>query len=371
VKRAVLLTLKSPRFLYREVGTPADDYDVAARLAFALWGSLPDNDLWAAAAAGRLHDREEVVRQAERMITSPRARARLQSFLMTWLKVDSPPEIAKDATRFAGFDEKMVADLRTSLELGLDDVLWSEGSDFRRLLLDDSLYLNGRLAAFYGADLPADADFTRTKLTGERAGVLTHPYLLSNFAYSAESSPIHRGVFVARGLLGISLKPPPEAVVPLPAAVHPSLTTRERVTLQTKPSACITCHGIINPLGFPLEPFDAVGRFREKEKDKPVDSAGSYLTRAGKTMNFTGPRQLAQFLVASEEAQEAFAEQLFHHLVQQPLRAYGPRTQQELREFFIAHDFNIRALAIEVVTRAALTGRSQPMDVAPKATPAP
>jgi hypothetical protein len=355
VKRVVLLTLKSPRFLYREVGGAGDAYDVAARLSFGLWDSVPDKELLAAAAKGQLATKEQVARQAERMLADPRGRAKLRGFLLTWAKADHGLDLAKDAKRFPGFDAAAVADLRASLELFLDDVAWSETSDFRRLFLDERVYLNGRLAKLYGADLPADAPFTKVPLDGgKRAGVLTHPYLMTSFAHSDESSPIHRGVFLARGVLGLGLRPPPEAVAPLAPDLHPSLTTRERVLLQTKPAACVTCHGVINPLGFTLENFDAIGRFRETDHGKPVDATGGYLARDGRRVTVNGARELAKFLADSQEAQEAFAEQMFHHLVQQPVRAYGPTADADLRRAFAASGFGIRKLAVEVMTLAAL-----------------
>src|SRR5262249_23752833 len=150
-------------------------------------------------------------------------------FLMTWARANHGLDLAKDTKRFPDFDAAMIADLRTSLELFLDDVLWSPQSDFRDLLLSEEVFLNSRLARFYGVSVPAVSDFTKVKLDGgQRAGMLTHPYLMTSFAHSSESSPIHRGVFLARGVLGVSLRPPPEAVVPLPAELHPNLTTRER-----------------------------------------------------------------------------------------------------------------------------------------------
>src|SRR5205814_615880 len=150
--------------------------------------------------------------------------------------------------------------------------------------------------------------FQKVKLPGARAGVLTHPYLMSSFAYTGESSPIHRGVFLARGVLGVSLRPPPEAVAPLAPDLHPSLTTRERVGLQTRPAACMTCHGVINPLGFTLEHFDAVGRFRDRDHDKPINASGTYQTRDGKTVRLNGAAELGAFLARSPEVQSAFVE---------------------------------------------------------------
>jgi hypothetical protein len=357
VKRVVLLALKSPRFLYREIDGGADAYDVASRLSFGLWDSLPDQQLLEAAAAGQLATREQVTRQAERMVTDRRTRAKLREFFLQWLKVEQVPDVAKDPERFPGFDAALASDLRTSLDLFLEDVIWSETSDFRQILLADYMYLNGRLAQFYGADIPPDAPFQKFDLEPrERAGVLTHPYLMATFAYTATSSPIHRGVFLSRSVLGRSLRPPPEAVAPLAPDLHAGLTTRERVALQTSPSSCMTCHGMVNPLGFGLEHFDAVGRYRSEEKGRPIDATGTYERPDGELAKFTGARDLAALLSDSEEAHTAFVEQLFHHLVKQPIRAFGARKQPDLRRSFAEHGFHIRKLMVEIMASSALTG---------------
>jgi hypothetical protein len=365
VKRVIVLALKSPRFLYKEGGASADGYATAERLAFALWDSLPDKELLDAAAAGKLSNRDEVVKQANRMLADPKAHAKLREFLLTWLKVDPAPDLAKDPNRFPAFNPAIATDMRTSLELFLDDVVWSEASDFRQLLLSNEVYVNGRLATFYGISPPpqrllgapvgGDEPFHKVKLdAGKRAGVLTHPYLMTGFAYTGASSPIHRGVFLARGVLGRTLRPPQDAFTPLPEDLHPTLTTRERVALQTKSENCQACHGLINPLGFTLEHFDAVGRYREQDHGKPVDATGTYLTRSGDPVTFRGARDLAEFLVKTDEVQAAFADRLFHHLAQQPVQAYGPGMLEKLRSAFAAGGFNIRKLTVEIAALAAL-----------------
>src|SRR5262249_46760932 len=196
LKQTLILILKSPRFLYREIGSGAlDGYDVASRISFGLWDSLPDQKLLEAAAADQLGTREQVARQAQRMVPDLRSRSKLREFLLQWLRVGAAADIAKDPARFAQFNDLLVSDLRTSLDLFLQDVIGSESADFRELLQADYLYLNGRLAQFYGAELSADAPFQKVHLEqGERAGVLSHPFLMATFAYTATSSPIHRGV---------------------------------------------------------------------------------------------------------------------------------------------------------------------------------
>ena len=356
VKRVVLLALKSPRFLYREMksGEP-DSYDVASRLSFGLWDSLPDEELLKAAAAGELKTREQVVKQTERMLQDPRAWFKLREFLLQWLKVDQFPDLAKDPKRYPDFNESVHSDLRTSLELFLEEVAWGAKSDFRQLLLTDRVYLNGRLAKIYGAHLPQESPFQFVLYQPEeRAGVLTHPYLLASFAYLDASSPIHRGVLIARNLLGRMLQPPPEAFTPIPATLHPKLTTRQRVALQTRPPACMSCHTMINPLGFTLEKFDAIGKLRARENGRPVDSTGSYETRSGKVVKFNGVRDLARFLADSEESHAAFVEKLFHHTVKQPVRAYGPQALGNLQTAFTANQCSIRKQMVEIMAISAL-----------------
>jgi cytochrome c553 len=354
VRRVVILALVSPRFLYVSNGSEA--YDAAARLSMVLWDSLPDPRLEEAASAGRLAKPEQIRAQAERMLADPRTRAKLRLFFLQWLKVETPPDLAKDPA-YGAFDAATATDLRTSLELFLDDVMWSESSDFRRLLTADYVYMNGRLAAYYREhqkqSLAPEADFQKVSFEpDQRAGILSHPYLMAAFAHTATSSPIHRGLFIARGVLGLALRPPPMAIAPLSPDLQPTLTTRQRVELQTQPEACQSCHATINPLGFALERFDAAGRLRQEEKGRPIDASGSYLSRDGRIVKFTGARDLARFLAESGEVRQAFVERLFQNLVKQPIRAYGPNTLPELSRKF-ASDYNMKKLVVEIAVTAA------------------
>jgi hypothetical protein len=183
--------------------------------------------------------------------------------------------------------------------------------------------------------------------------------MMSVLSYSGATSPIHRGVFLARSVMGNVLKPPQEAVAPLTPEQHPDLTTRERVALQTSAVACQTCHTMINPLGFTLEEFDAIGRYRAAEKTagggeaKPINAAGSYLPREGPEATFNGARELAAYVATSRDAQEAFVQSLFHALVKQPVRAWGPETLENLRGGFVKAGFDIRRLLVDIMMVAA------------------
>ncbi|HEX5471626.1 MAG TPA: DUF1592 domain-containing protein [Lacipirellulaceae bacterium] len=356
IKRVVLLVLKSPRFLYREVGgTPGNEYDTAARLSFGLWDSLPDKPLETAAAEGKLATRGEVTKQLQRMLPNMRTRSKLRDFFLSWLKISEPRDLSKDPKLYPEFTPDVISDLRTSMELSINDVLSSKSADYRQFMLSDATYLDGRLAKVYGVKLPADAPFTKVDFEPKhRAGVLSHPYLLASLAYTNASSPIHRGVFLTRNVLGRVLRPPPKAQIPLPPDLHAGLTTRERVALQTQPQACQGCHGMINPLGFTMENFDAIGRFREVDSKQRVDSTGSYVTQSGEIEKFKGEKDLAAFVASSKESQDAFVKKLFQHTVKQPIRAYGPHCLRDLQQSFEKNDYNIQKLLTNIVATSAL-----------------
>jgi cytochrome c553 len=370
VRRVVLLTMKSPRFLFREVEQHGDSWDVASRLSFALWDSIPDQQLREVASKDQLKDEKQILAQAERMVRDPRANAKLTEFFLRWLKVEQHPDLTKDAEKYVGFNAEIACDLRSSLEITLADFLANENCDLRELLKTHDIYFNGRLAKFYGADLPEDAEFQRVSLQADDgAGILTHPYLMAGFAYTATSSPIHRGVFVARSLLGRSLRPPPEAVAPLAPDLHAGLTTRERVTLQTSPQACQTCHNLINPLGFSFEHFDAVGRYRKEENGKPIDAKGTYRARSGDPIPMDGANGISAFLAGSDEVHTAFVDQLFQYAVKQPIRAYGSETRNGLKANFVENNLNVRKLFVQIAAAAAVQAANPKADASnPKGT---
>ena len=354
VKRIVLLTLKSPRFLWREIEGGGDGWNVASRLAFGLWDSPPDERLLTAARENRLQTPKQVLIEARRMTNDPRAAQKMREFFRHWLKMEEIEDLTKDSKRHPNFTPEVLSDMRSSLERTLDAWLSESRWEFRELLLSEAVYLNPRLAKFYGREVSTGSEFQKIALEDGRAGVLTHPFLLTGLAYSDASSPIHRGVFVARSLLGRRLKPPPEAVTPLPPKLHPDLTTRQRIALQTKPAACARCHELINPLGFSLEQFDAVGRFRKEENGRPIDAVGFYRTAEDQRREFKTARELAEFLAESPEAHAALVEQLFQHAAQQPLFAYGLDQPEKLRRIFQQQQLDVRSLLAAVAAASSL-----------------
>ncbi len=362
-RRVVLLVLKSPPFLYTEL--PADAASnrppastIAARLGLGLWDSLPDAALERAAGTPAFATAAGVRAEAVRMLRDDRARAKLREFFHHWLQLRFVEDFAKDPKEFPGFDDELVEDLRTSLDLMLDHAAWGDArADFRQLLRSETIFANRRIAAFYGLPAPAGDEFVALALPdGRRAGVLTHPYVLAAFSYKNSTSPIHRGVFLTRSIAGRALKSPPIAVAFDDTEFTPEMTMREKVVKLTRAENCQGCHAVINPLGFSLEWFDAVGRFRTQEKGRPIDALSEYLTDEGARVQLGTPRDVAEFAIGNEQASQRFVEQLFHHVVKQPVMAFGPDALPRLRESFVASGYNLQTLLVEIATLSARRG---------------
>lgn len=356
VKRVVLLALKSPEFLYPGLQGPqkADDHEIASRLALTLWDSIPDKKLAQAAAAQKLHTAEQIRAEAQRMLLDPRTKAKLHGFFHHWLELERAEGTSKDPKVYPDFTPTVLADLRESLLRFLDEVVWSEKSDYRELLQADYLLMNERLGKIYGHPVTGEA-FQRVGFDPkQRAGVITHPYLLASLAYTKQSSPIHRGVFLTRNIVGMSLKPPMKAVVFEDSHFNPKLTMREKITELTRSGGCMSCHRMINPLGFSLENFDAVGRWRTKDNNKPVDAVSEFSTHEGKTVRLSGPRDIVNYVAANPSGHRAFIRHLFHHFIKQQPAAYGPKALDELQRSFAANGCHIQKLLIDIALVEAL-----------------
>ncbi len=365
IRRSVLVTLKSPRFLY-----PTLDRDrsvsqrQANRLTLTMFDSLP-SDAWLLEKIGKgeLESEQQVREAAWRMLNDYRTHAKAQQMMHEWLNIRHIADLAKDQEAYPGFSPALVADMRNSLDAFLREIVWSESSDFRQLYLADWSYTSPRLAEFYGSAWAPESVVPESGWEGElrksvrdanmHLGVLNHPFLMSGLAYHKSTSPIHRGVFLIRYMLGRTLRPPDTAVAPLSPDLHPDLTTRERVNLQTSPENCQVCHIKINGLGYTLENFDAVGRYREMEKGRPIDSSGEYVSTSGELVKMDRPRQLAEFMASSRDAQRGFVMRAFQYFVKQPVAAYGPDALDELTQKFIDSQFNIKQLIVEIAVLSA------------------
>lgn len=313
--------LQSPYFLYHvEIGEPDLDgdgfaaltqYEVASRLSYFLWDSMPDDILLAAAEGDELRSAEDVRAQAERMLADPRAKDGIASFHLQWLGVDDMSTLEKDAEMFPGFDEALKDAMRAETADFADYVIREGDGTLETLLTAPFTVIDERMAAVYGVTLPPDHVPGEPVMLDptQRAGLVTHASLLAKYAHVDQSSPVHRGVIIRENFLCQTLPPPPENVDNVPPDPDPNATTRERFAEHTEDPACAGCHVLIDGIGFGFEHYDAIGAWRDMEGTLPVDASGEVLGTDEINGEFDGAVELANKLAQSTEVQECVATQ--------------------------------------------------------------
>ena len=283
------------------VDAPADtayhlgDFELASRLSFFLWSSLPDDELLAAAANGALGDPAVRRRQVRRMLDDPRASSLVTDFASQWLHLRNLRAAAPDVNAFPEFDDDLRDAFRRETELFLEAQL-REDRGLLELLTADYTFLNERLAWHYGIDGVHGSRFRRVALGDDRrAGLLGHGSILTVTSYANRTSPVVRGKWLLENVLGAPPPPPPPDVPPLEAAdVSGARSMRQRLERHRASPACASCHAQMDPLGFALESFDAVGRWRDTAEDGgPVDAAAALPDGS----RFEGPAGLRRMLL--------------------------------------------------------------------------
>ena len=364
VEKVVLLALKSPRFLYPEwqalAKRRADPRIVASRLALYMWDSIPDFHLHKQIEKGHFQNKGQIEGQAKRMLRDPRSKAKFTDFLLQWLDIRGKelPSFRKET--FPEFSPALAMDLRRSLLRSIDRTVWQEQGNWQDFLRLSTIEITHSIAKYYQiplADKPNSIGYVPVEASSfGRQGIHTHPYVLASHSYPENSSPIHRGVFTTRKILGRTLRPPQEAISFSNADFSPDWTMRQKVTNLTKPANCMSCHDLINSTGFVLEGFDATGRARSRIADKPIDLRVNYLDENGNQREFTGPQDLLAHALESQRSAKSFVEDLFKHLAKQSLDSYSKINVNELSDMLLNGKLNLANLYLEVCLRAATEG---------------
>lgn len=322
IRLTLTTILQSPHFLYRvEFGEPAAPgsdvvkvapYELASRLSYFLWGTMPDDELLAAAAEGRLETADDVAGQAARMLNDVRAREIVRDFHRQWLQLGLIEEIEKDPEVFPEFDPEIRPQLRAQAETLIDHVVWNGQGDIDTMLTAPYTFLNGALSKYYGIKGPSGDALQKFELPeGQAAGILTQGGLLAVLAKPNQTSPIHRGKFVRERLMCQMMPPPPDDVDITPPEVDPSLPTRERYKQHSIDPACGGCHQLMDPIGFGFEHYDALGRWRDEEAGQPIDASGEIA--GAKDGAFDGVPDLAAMLVETEALGRCVTVQWFRY----------------------------------------------------------
>ncbi len=310
IEAALWRLLASPKFLFRFEFDPPDaapgaayrlgDRELASRLSFFLWSSIPDEPLLAAAERGELRRPGELERQVRRMLADPRAAALVDNFAGQWLYLRNLAHIVPEPRRFRNFDNNLRRAFRRETELLFASIV-AEDRSVLELLDADYTFVNERLARHYGIPGVRGSHFRRVAVTDEhRRGLLGHGSILTVTSYANRTSPVLRGKWVLENLLGAPPPPPPADVPDLPEedGSGPALTMRERLAAHRANPVCASCHATMDPIGFGLENFDAVGAWRQSDSGEPIDASGTLPSGAA----FEGPAELRGALLARPEA---------------------------------------------------------------------
>ena len=309
IEAALWRLLASPKFLFRFEFDPPDaapgaayrigDLELASRLSFFLWSSIPDEPLLAAAERGELRRPGALERQVRRMLADPRAAALVDNFAGQWLYLRNLQHIVPEPRRFRNFDNNLRRAFRRETELLFASIV-AEDRSVLELLDADYTFVNERLARHYGIPGVRGSHFRRVAATDERRrGLLGHGSILTVTSYANRTSPVLRGKWVLENLLGAPPPPPPADVPDLPEedGSGPGLTMRERLAAHRANPVCASCHATMDPIGFGLENFDAVAAWRQSENGAPIDASGTLPNGTA----FEGPAELRAALLARPE----------------------------------------------------------------------
>jgi len=286
IEMGLSAVLVNPNFLFRIERDPEgvasgsayriSDIELASRLSFFLWSSIPDDELLDLAERGKLSDPKVLEQQTRRMLADERSQALVKNFAGQWLYLRNLDSITPDMRRFPDFDDNLRQAMRRETELFFENIM-REDRSVLNLLKADHTYLNERLAKHYRISHVYGSRFRKVKLDGQskRGGLLRHGSILTVTSYATRTSPVIRGKWILENILGTPPPPPPEMVPALKDnTVAANLSVRERLAEHRANPACASCHDLIDPVGFSLENFDAVGRWRDLEEGKPVDASG-------------------------------------------------------------------------------------------------
>ena len=308
MQTAITAILASPNFVYRVEEDEAaqyidgvrslNDHELASRLSYFLWSSMPDQRLFELAQQSKLHTAEQLEAEVDRMLEDPKSMALVENFAGQWLQLRDLQRLSPDPTLYASFDEKLRRSMRRETELLFASIM-QENRSLLDLLNADYTYVDERLAEHYGMEGITGDEFQRVELTGNRRGVLMHASVLLLTSNPTRTSPVKRGKWVLDNLLAEAPPPPPPNVPELAGAGEALGTLRQQMEQHRADPNCAVCHVKMDAVGFGLENFDGIGKWRETDGRERIDPSGSL--PGGKT--FSGPVELVEILAEEKKSE--------------------------------------------------------------------
>ncbi len=353
--------LQSPHFLYRgelssEVDAddpnlvPLSGYEVATRLSYLMWNSMPDDALLAAAEAGELDTAQGVEAEARRLLADGRASGPIRDFHRQWLHLEEYANINKNGETFPQFQPGMLAAMEEEALLFIERVVLEQGGTWGDLMTTPGTFVNADIASLYGLDPSGfGEELVWTDLpANERGGLLTQSGFLASHAYADITSPIHRGVFVQRNILCAAIPEPPGNIdATLPELQGNIQTTRDAVEAHTEPTQCRGCHDQINAPGFLFENYDALGQLRTSENGVAVDTASTVLIGPDEH-EFGGAMEFVDHVATSEIAQRCYLTHWFRYANMRQETIDDQCTLDGLHEILQGSDYSVAELLVSL-----------------------
>ncbi|MSV34745.1 MAG: DUF1592 domain-containing protein [Bryobacterales bacterium] len=358
IERALAAVLVSPEFIFRVESDPANappntaykitDLELASRLSFFLWSSIPDDELMNAATSGQLRNPAGLEKQVRRMLLDERSRTLVNNFAEQWLYLRNVANTTPDLRMFPDFDDNLRQSFRQETELFFDSIM-REDRGVPDLLSANYTYLNERLARHYSVPNVYGSRFRRVDFEpgSGRGGLLGQGSILTVTSYATRTSPVIRGKWILENILGVPPPPPPPAVPPLKdnTGSTKALSVRERLALHRANQPCAGCHRLMDPVGFSLENYDAVGRWRTIEEAQPIDSTGALPD--GST--FAGAAGLQKALLArKDQFVSTFTEKMMTYALGRGVEYYDAPAVRKIVADAKAKDFKFSSVILGI-----------------------
>lgn len=354
--------LQSPFFLYHvDVGpyptvgataSPLTDYELASRLSYFLWDTMPDAELFNLAESGSLNDDAILTSQVARLLESPRAGNTIAAFVRQWLRVGDMSGVEKDAALFPQYGPELRDAMVTELGAFADSIIRQGDGLMSSLFLSTSTPMQSELFSIYGMTAPLGfVDGQIVELPSqERSGVLTRAAFLATQAHRNQTSPVHRGLAIRENLLCQPLEGPPPDVNNVPPSPTEATTTRERFAAHSENITCASCHRLMDPIGLGFESFDPIGAYRSTDGGQDVDATGELVDVNDDILGpFDGAIELSQKLAGSQDVADCMASQWFRFALGRVESNDDGCSLLSIRDRFNASGHNIRSLIQEIV----------------------
>jgi hypothetical protein len=377
IQLVIEAALQSPSFLYRpELGAetpiegdvvPFTSWEMATKLSYMLWNTMPDDALFAAAEADELQTKEQIAAQATRMLEDDKARDLIRNFHTQWLLLTHLDSVTKDTSIYPAFSGSLRPLWTEEIQAFVEHVILEGDGSLQTLLTADFSFMNEELASFYGGDVldpVTGPEFRQVQLDPDRrAGFLTSAGLMATHANVNQSSPVFRGKFVREQLMCNTLPPPPNDLVIEPPELDPNKTTKEQFEEIGANPACSGCHTLMNPIGFIFEHYDGVGQWRDQQNGKDIDAVGEVVQTDDIDGEYDGALELASALAASTQVQECVSSQWFRFAYNRTVTQEDSCSVEQLNDVFRSSNFNVRALLVALTqTNAFLYRRAVELD---------